>query len=120
MTRPPSWFGQVRPAWYGGWPDRQCGPRRAWADLDPVKADGEGDGGEGEGDVLVVEDAAGDVAVDLEGAAVEGVVSVAGGGPAEGGQLGGQDPAAVRVPSQVRPGGAGWPGRGRRVGVEQE
>jgi hypothetical protein len=70
--------------------------------------------------VLLVQDAAGDVAIDLERGAVEGAVALAGGGPAEGGQLSGQDPAAVRVAGQVRPGGAGWPDRGRRVGVEQE
>ena len=67
--------------------------------------------GEREGDLLVVEEAAGDVAVDLERAPVEGAVALAGGGPAEGGQLGGQDPAAVRVAEC-----GGRPGRPARSG----
>ena len=83
-----------------------------------VEADGEGGLGEGGGHVLVVEEAAGDVAVDLEGGTVEGVVALAGGGPAEGGQLGGQDPAAVRVAGcgrtePCRLAGSGVAGRGR-------
>src|SRR4029450_12405949 len=76
------------------------------------------DGGGGQGDVLVVEDAAGDVAVDLERRVVEGAVALAGGGPAEGGQLGGQDGAAVRVAGCGRTDHAGWLGPGWPVGVE--
>src|SRR4029450_13713505 len=41
-----------------------------------------------------------------------------GGGPAEGGQLGGQDGAAVRVAGCGRTGHAGWLGPGWPSGVE--
>jgi hypothetical protein len=110
----------VRPGRCGGWQAGRAGRGQGAGGLGRTEPDGLGDGGEGEGDLFLVEDPAGDVAVDLERRAVEGAVALAGGGPAEGGQLVGQHSPAVGVAGQVRLGCAGWPGRGRRVGVEQK
>src|SRR4029453_10530350 len=88
----------------------RAGRGQGAADFRRTEPDSSGGASERKGDALLVKDAASDVAVDLERGPVEGAVALAGGGPAEGGQLVGQHSPAARVARQGRSRGEGRPG----------